>query len=279
MIIFRLSLLFILSLTFSNCERKMRILDLSNNNDIVKKGTEKSNYSKTLKRIIGTKTIRFGTDATEAPWAFRDPKTNELTGYETELALFLTAKLSGYLNIKLRAEFINANWSDLPKELISDKIDVIANSWSPSDETKDTINWSDSYLDWKLMLAVREDSKARSITDIKDKIIGRYDDPTVMTIFKKFGIKEFKVFDNGLPAMKEVQSGKIGGFIYDSVFLKYFAKKNPGYKIIEDISDEVNSYNYGVRKKDKDLFELIDKAVIEMKKTKRYQSILANWFN
>ncbi len=229
-----------------------------------------------LKRIKHSKVLRVGMEPAELPWAFYAVETNETTGYEVDLAYLLAKELGADLGAEIKVEIVPGDWHQLPDHLRQNKIDVIGNAWTPTEETQD-ISWTRPYHKWSLVVATRLDSPYQILDDIKDKKVGRYDDPVSKAYFYSLGFQSVSTYANGYAGIDDLLAGKIEAFIYDSAFLLYHAKQTQKFRLIPSSLRE-EGYHYGVRQSEPDLFNKIDQIVIKMKASPSYKKIMIKWF-
>jgi len=234
-------------------------------------------YGENVKRLLGMGILRIGQSDTELPWCDRDPDTGELIGYEVEIDKLLLNQINQKLKSNLEIQFVMGDWIDLPNRLIRKRFDIIGNCWTPSEEYQDKILWSVPYHKWGLITAVRADSPYTSIDQLINKPVGRYNDPTSEHVFKEKGFKDVRSYNDGDLAMEELLNGNLEAYIYDSVYLLYAEKNNPDIRVIGEELNE-STYNFGIRKGEEDLLELINQCLEEVIVSKEYKEILDRWF-
>jgi ABC-type amino acid transport substrate-binding protein len=230
-----------------------------------------------VKRIIGLGIIKVGTMDNELPWCDRDMETGELIGYEVEIIRLLVEKMNTILNSDIKLEFVSAYWDELPDKLLRRRIDIIGNSWSPTDEYKDKIIWSNPYQIWGLITVIRSNSNYTSIDQLKNLPVGRYDDPVTIDLFNSLGFKNIKLYENGDLGIEELIAGNIEAFIYDSASLEYIAKVDPRIKVIGSYLNQ-STYNFGIRKGEEDLLQVVNQALDLIIGSPEYQAIMDKWY-
>ena len=86
-------------------------------------------------------TILVGTDAGYAPYEFKDPKTNEIVGFDMDLIKAI-AKATGN-----EAEIQNMQFAGIIPALQTNMIDVAAAGMTITEERKKQVAFSDPYYD------------------------------------------------------------------------------------------------------------------------------------
>ncbi len=228
-----------------------------------------------LDKVKNSGILKIGMNTTELPWALYDKKTKNLIGYEVEIQKLIAEKLTQWLGKKIQIKVVNGKWLDLPKLLNKGKFDVIGNAYGPY--KYDNVVWSKAYHKWGLMLAVRKNSSYSSPNALQNKLVAHYNEFIARKTAKELGLNKLKAYEDGEAALKNLVNGKVEGFMYDSVFLQYYAKKDSRVKIIGGLLHH-SGYHFGVRKQDSALLAMLDKAVTEVLKSDQYKKILQKWF-
>ena len=71
---------------------------------------------------------------------------------------------------------VPGKYSELPGRLLAGKADVIVSGYT-ADDSISGLDWSDSYYDYGLCLAVKKGSRVRSVRDLDGKVVGIFNDP------------------------------------------------------------------------------------------------------
>jgi polar amino acid transport system substrate-binding protein len=108
----------------------------------------------TLDDIHQRGSLRWGGDASGGgPYIYND-KTNQLVGFEVELAEFLARELG------IRSQFVSCEWEMLPQELDRGEIDVVLNGYEWSKEREQITPSTIPYYIYKLQLLARDDHRS-----------------------------------------------------------------------------------------------------------------------
>lgn len=132
-------------------------------------------------------------------------------GYDVEIAKRVAEKLGKELVIS------KTEWDGLTPALVSGKIDAIIAGMSPTEERKQTIDFTDSYYDSQLVLVVKKGSKyenAKTLADFSGaKVTAQLNTFHYTVIDQIPGVNKLTAMDN-FPAMRvALQSGTIDAYV------------------------------------------------------------------
>lgn len=214
-----------------------------------------------------------GLDDTFAPMGYRDPKTNELIGFDIDMG----AELGKRLGVEIKWQ--PTDWDGVIGALKSKKFDVIISGMSVTDERKKVINFSKNYLKAGIGMVVRKDNNdINSVGDLDGKVIATQTGSSGETACSDLGLKGVKLYDQYPEAFQDLAIGRVDVVVVDvTTAAHYISKKPDTYKVVgERLVDE--PYAIGIRKEDKDLKEAIDAALTEMMEDGTLSRISMKWF-
>jgi cystine transport system substrate-binding protein len=108
--------------------------------------------------------LRVGTEGTYAPFSFHDPGSNELTGYDVEVANAVGAKLGK------KVEFSQTQFDSIFAGLESNRYDVIANQVTITPERQAKYLFSAPYtVSTGVVVTRADDDSVHSLADVKGK--------------------------------------------------------------------------------------------------------------
>ena len=108
--------------------------------------------------------LRVATEGTYAPFSFHDPGSNELTGYDVEVAEAVAAKLGK------KVEFSETQFDSIFAGLESDRYDVIANQVTITPERQAKYLFSAPYtVSTGVVVTRADDDSVHSLADVKGK--------------------------------------------------------------------------------------------------------------
>lgn len=226
------------------------------------------------------KTVVIGVDDTFAPMGFRD-ETGNLVGFDIDIATELLTRL-GY-----QPEFQVIDWSMKETELENGNIDLIWNGYTITENRKEKVNFTQSYLDNKQIIVTMADSDINSKADLAGKTVAVQKESSayeaVMADAKaasELNGGEPVQFDTNNDAFMDVEAGRSDAIVVDEVLARYYIKLRGAeqYKILsEDFGSE--QYGIGVRKSDTEFLAEIDAELTEMKNDGTFDELKSKWFS
>lgn len=227
------------------------------------------------------KTITIGFDNTFVPMGFKD-KDGKNTGFDIDLA---NAVFKEY---GITVKWQPINWDLKETELKNGKIDLIWNGYSVTDERKEKVLFSDTYMKNEQVLVTKKSSNITSFCDMKDKTLGAqsgssgYDtfvsNPKVLKdIVKDNDATQYETFTQ---ALIDLKNDRIDALLIDKVYANYYLEKEgilDQYNIIKSEFDG-EDFAVGARKSDKTLVKKINTALKDLYKSGKFQEISDKWF-
>src|SRR5690606_31822505 len=152
-------------------------------------------------------------------------------GYDVEIAKRIAEGLGKELVI------VKTEWDGLIPSLTSGKIDAIIAGMSPTEDRKQTIDFSDIYYESDLVMVVKKGSPYENATSIQDfkgaKITAQLNTFHYTVIDQIDGVIKETAMDN-FPAMRvALQSGMIDGYVSERPEAVSAEAANPDFKMVE----------------------------------------------
>ncbi|QHI71509.1 basic amino acid ABC transporter substrate-binding protein [Aminipila terrae] len=218
-------------------------------------------------------------EPTFPPFDTTDSKTGELTGFDVDMMEAIAAD-QGF-----KLEWTNLSFGGLIPALQSGNIDIIASGMNASEDRRKQVDFSDTYYDSGLVVAVKAGNK--TIKGIKDltpdmKVGGQIGTTGAdkCNELKKAGkIKEAKIYDGLDVAMMDLQNGTIDALINDLPVTKAYMTAKPG--TVEIVGDVLNAESYGiaVKKGNKELLDKINTGMKHIKENGTFDKLYSKWFD
>ena len=222
-----------------------------------------------LQRVLENGVLRVGAEPGTPPMLFKTGSRYD--GFDWAIANAV-AKRVGVDSVVI----VPGKYSELPGRLIEDKFDVIISGYT-ADPSIAGVDWSDSYLDYGLCLVVRKGSPIRGIADLRDKVVGIFNDPAAEEDVKKLvhGYKDLQKYEDGYFDL--LDQGKIDGFIYDFPYAQEEIKPYGGRLEIVEYNLTNSTYNVGVRRGASGLLKVVNAAIKELKASDEYRQIVRKY--
>ncbi|MBK5242921.1 ABC transporter substrate-binding protein [Clostridium sp.] len=235
-------------------------------------GTKTENLN-SLEAVQKSGKLTVGLDDSYPPMEFRDSK-NELVGFDIDLGDEIGKKLG------VETEFTSTDFNGIILALTSAKFNIIISGMSITDERKESIDFSDTYVMGGQVIAIRQgDTSIKNIEDLNAKVVacqlGSTGD-TAATAME--GLKEVKRYDKITEAFQELSSERVDAVVMDAQVGGYYVAKKPGeYEVLKDVISE-EPMGIGFKKEDEELRVAIQKALDELKADGTLSELSVKWF-
>lgn len=217
--------------------------------------------------------ITIGTEGTYAPFTFHDEKTNELTGFDVDIATEVFTR-AGY-----EPKFIESKWDGLIAGLDAKRYQVVANQVGITDERLEKYDFSDPYIVSKAVVIVKDDNTTiTNLDDLKGKKVASSATSNYRSIAEEHGAK-ITMVDGFSQAVDLVTSGRVDATLNDNLSFLDLKKQRPELKIKTSYTeDDASKSALLFPKGNEDLIEKANKALAEMKEDGTYLQISEKWF-
>lgn len=226
-----------------------------------------------------TKKLVLGFDDTFVPMGFKD-ENGEVTGFDIELAKAVGEKLGKEI------EFQPIDWSMKETELNSGNIDFIWNGYSVTDERREKVEFSKTYLNNRQIIITLADSKIKTKADLKDAKVAAQNASSAVEAIEADGdiVSTFKngkiiTFDTNNEALMDLEAGRVDAVVADEILAKYYMNGR-GIEKYNVISEDfgIEDYAVGMRKDDPAFVEKFNKAFDEVVADGTAAEISKKWF-
>ncbi|OQW87140.1 MAG: amino acid ABC transporter substrate-binding protein [Rhodoferax ferrireducens] len=220
--------------------------------------------------------IVIGLDDNFPPMGFRDEK-NELVGFDIDLAKEAGKRLG------MEVSFKPIDWSAKESELNGNRIDVLWNGLTITEERKANILFTKPYLENRQIVVVTDKSAITNKAQLAGKVVGVQDGSSAVDAVQKDeatakSIKELKKFADNVTALMDLSAGRLDALVVDEIVGRYYTGKKPGeYRVLEE-NFGTEDYGVGTRKGDTELAAKLDKALDDMKADGTAAKISTQWF-
>ncbi|WP_460843761.1 amino acid ABC transporter substrate-binding protein [Noviherbaspirillum agri] len=220
--------------------------------------------------------IVIGLDDNFPPMGFRDSKTNELVGFDIDLAREAGKRLG------VEVEFKPIDWNAKEAELGSKRVDVLWNGLTITEKRKEQIAFTAPYLENRQIIIVTANSPVKAKADLAGKVVGVQEGSSAVEAIEKDAVakdlKELRKFGDNVAALMDVSTGRLDALVVDEVVGRYYTAKKPGEYVVLEDHFGTEEYGVGVRKDDAELLGKLDKALDDMKKDGAADRISTQWF-
>ena len=212
-----------------------------------------------------------GTEATFAPFESIDDN-GKIVGIDVDILNAIGEETGNKFEIK------NIGWDPVFQQVTNGEIDLGASGITIADERKESYDFTDSYFEATQLIVVKEDSKIKSLDDLKDKKIAVQINTTGHIAAKKLQGKsssKIKAYENQPTAYQEVMNGSVDAAIGDNAVILEYLKNNPNAKLktIEDKAFEKEYYGFMVKKGNKEVLDVLNDGLKKIKENGKLAEI------
>jgi cystine transport system substrate-binding protein len=219
-------------------------------------------------------TLRIAVEGTFPPFTFKDQKTNELTGFDVDVAKLVAAKLG------VKPEFTTTEWSGILAGLAAGKYDVIVNQVGITDKRKEAFDFSAPYTFSTPQLIVRKNEKRefKSLDDLKGKKLGLGQGTNFEQKAKAVPGIDVRTYPGAPEYLADLAAGRIDAALNDSLMVAYLLKTSnlplkPSARV-----GEVERMGIPFQKGNPQFKAAIDKALADAIADGSLKKISTKWF-
>lgn len=218
-----------------------------------------------------------GLDDAFPPMGFREEGTNEIVGFDIDLAKEAAKRMG------VEVKFQPVIWDTVIEELNNGNIDVIWNGLTITEERQEKIAFTKPYLENRQIIVVQKDSSINSKKDLAGKKVGRQAGSSAKIAMEKDpetlnSIGEIFEYGSNDEALLDLSTGRLDAVVVDEIVGRYYIKKKPDvYRVLDEHFGE-EKYGVGLRKSDKSFLNELDKVLDEMKADGTAAEISKKWF-
>ena len=242
-------------LAFAGCGKK----DVSNGDGADK--SEKTTKSD-MAYIKEKGTLVIGMTEYE-PMNYKDKSTGEWTGFDTEFAQAVAAKLG------VKAEFIVlSDWEQKFTELDSKSIDCIWNGMTITDEALKNASVTDAYVKNAQVVVAKKDiaAKYKSLDEMKDLAFAVEGGSAGNKAVEEAGIKNIIKLDTQSNTLTEVKTGASDACVIDITMANKMIGEGTSYSDLVQVCSLKKEEEYGIAfRKGSDMTAEVNKIMAEMK--------------
>jgi polar amino acid transport system substrate-binding protein len=217
--------------------------------------------------------LKVGANIGNVPWEFQDASGN-FVGFEVDLVNEIGKRLGKSV------EIVNIPFQGLFAAVQSGQIDAAVSSITITPKRLASVSFAQPYYDSDQSLTVTAASGITGLVGMKGKVVavdtGSTGDIWATSHQAEYGFSEIRRFEGLNPAMLDLQSGRIDGYLSDIPALLYYTKDKPIFKVVERIpSGEKYSIMFA---KDAPLASQVNNVLSQLKKEGYLATLHETWF-
>ncbi|MEG0259487.1 MAG: basic amino acid ABC transporter substrate-binding protein [Lysinibacillus sp.] len=224
----------------------------------------------------GKKVYKVSTEATFAPFESIND-SGEIVGLDVDIIQAIADEMD------FEVKWENLGWDPLFHAVKNGESDIGAAGISISKKRKKAYDFTDPYYESQLVIVVKENSKIKSLKELKDKKISvQINTSGHIAATKLQGEASANIFalDTQPLAIQEMLNGNTDAVIGDNAVVYEYMKANPKAKIkvIKDKAFEKEYYGFMVKKGNEELLSLLNEGLQKIKDNGKYKEITGTEF-
>ena len=220
-------------------------------------------------------TIVIGADCSNEPMGFVG-QDGVVLGFDMEFI----KRLSLFLNLKCEVKFME--YQALFPACSSGKIDLAVAQMDATPERKETLLFSDPYIDSPVAVMIRRADYGESPASLQsfnrpDRVIGVWQGTTAMTAVEQ-KLQHAKIQYFNMTPLEALKSGRIDAFAFDSFYLNDVAKRNPDFAVFPGtLAPE--QIVVATAKKNTELIATVNRFIRQYRSDGTYREMHKRWFD
>jgi polar amino acid transport system substrate-binding protein len=218
-----------------------------------------------------------GLDDAFPPMGFREEGTNDIVGFDIDLAKEAASRMG------VDVKFKPVVWDTVIETLNIGDIDAIWNGCTITQPRLEQINFTKPYVADHQIIVVQKGSAITSKADLAGKTIGLQAGSSAKeavqkdaATFESFG--DLVEFTSNDEALLDLSAGRMDAVVVDEVVGRYYIAKKPDtYTVLTEHFGE-EEFGVGVRKSDEAFLAELNKALDAMKADGTAAEISQKWF-
>ena len=219
----------------------------------------------------GKKVYKVGTEATFAPFESVDD-SGKIVGIDVDILQAIADEMD------FEVEWNNIGWEPVFQTIKNGETDIGASGITITEERKESFDFTEPYYESQLLIVVKEDSKIKSLDELKDKKVSVQINATGHMAAKKLqgeASTNIMAFESQPIAIQEMLNGNVDAAIGDNAVVYEYIKAHPDQKlkVIEDDAFEKEYYGFMVQKGNKELLDKLNEGLKKIKENGKLKEI------
>lgn len=201
-----------------------------------------------------------GTASGYAPYEFVDVETNEIIGVDMELAQAIADELGVELEVQ------DMVFSSVLSSLPAHKIDLAIAGIAPTDERKETMDFSDSYLfaTQSILILSENADKYQTLEDFDGEPMAAQKSTTQEALIQELLPDSPLISLDKVPdCILELKNGKVAGIAIESIVGEQYLIANDDIQFADATFDRKKETAIALEKGNEDLLEIVNKVIQE----------------
>ena len=209
------------------------------------------------------------------PFEYHDEKTNKIIGYDIDVAEAIAKKIGVPLVIQ------EMQFTGLIPSLQNGQADFVIAAMYITPQRQEVVDFATPYMDTGMVVAVRKDDTAiKGPNDLNGKTVGVKTGATSEKVAQDMNEKGAKItiksYKETVDYLLDLQNGRLDAAINDLLNQLEYNKTNPNVKVVGEPFTKAQ-LGIAVKKGDKELLELINTVLKELKQSGEADKLYQKW--
>lgn len=220
-------------------------------------------------------TLIMGTSADYPPYESMDLATEEIIGFDVDIAEYITSEL-GY-----KLEIVDMDFSTLIPAMEADRVDFVLAGMTPTEDRKKNVDFSEIYYEATNLIVTKDDSNISSLEDLNGlKVgvqLGSIQEGEADELAEELGFTVEKL--NRIPEiMQELLAGRIDAILMeDTVAAGYMESQDGLTSFVVPSEGEMGSAI--AFPKGSELVEPFNEKLNELIESGKMEELILKWFD
>jgi polar amino acid transport system substrate-binding protein len=230
----------------------------------------------TMARIVQRGRIIIGVDQNNYLFGFRDPDSNELTGFEISLARELAQAVFGRSDNRV-VQFRALTTAERVKAIQDGTVDLVVRSMTMTCERLNDVAFSTEYLSAGQRILVRKDSKAARLSDLAgQKVCAAAGSTSIRNVARATPPVAPVTAADALDCLVMLQQNQVAAVSTDDSILAGFAAQDPNTKVVGPRFSE-EPYGIAMKKDATDLVRFVNGVLQRIRADGTWTALYGQW--
>lgn len=225
--------------------------------------------------LAKSETVKVATNATYAPFEWRDKDSGKIIGYDMDILKAVTKRAGLDYELKL------INFNGIIPGLLVGQVDMAITGMTITDNRKKKVDFSEPYYDSGVRILVRADNQdIHSIDDLKGRKVGTETGTTAYHyLTTHYPDLKLQLYPASSEMYMALDNGNVDAVLFDEPSIAYYVKTK-GKGQVKTVGPLYEGEYYGIAfPKDSPLRARINTALTAMKKDGTLTEIYEKWFD
>ncbi|MFD2670358.1 transporter substrate-binding domain-containing protein [Marinicrinis sediminis] len=216
-------------------------------------------------------TLKMGTSADYPPYEDIDLATDEIVGFDVDIAHYIGEQLG------FEVEIVNSDFKGLIGSLQSGRVDFVMAGMTPTPEREENADFSDMYFEAKNTIVSKAETGYSSLEELKGKVVGvQLGSTQDEAVSKVEGIEITRL--NKIPEiLQQVKVGRLDAAIIEDTVIKKYAAQNDDL-VYEEIAVEGLSGSAIAFPKGSEWTAKFNEVLKDMQENGKMDELVVKWF-